>query len=78
VPRYHLPLSGVTQFHADVGWTLGWLAFALVLGLRLTSAPARARQAGYLLLGLVAGSAISSTSPACPPAWSGCTSPPRS
>ncbi|HZC39348.1 MAG TPA: COX15/CtaA family protein, partial [Streptosporangiaceae bacterium] len=54
VPRYHLPLSGVTQFHADVGWTLGWLAFALVLGLRLTSAPARARQAGYLLLGLVA------------------------
>jgi cytochrome c oxidase assembly protein subunit 15 len=54
VPRYHLALSGVTQFHADVGWTLGWLAFALMLGLRLTSAPSRARQAGYWLLGLVA------------------------
>jgi cytochrome c oxidase assembly protein subunit 15 len=53
VPRYHLPLAGVTQFHADIGWTLGWLAFALALGLRLTSAPPRARRAAYLLVALV-------------------------
>jgi cytochrome c oxidase assembly protein subunit 15 len=53
VPRYHLPRVGVTMFHADVGWLLGGAVFALVLGLRLTGAPARVTRLGYLLLGLV-------------------------
>ena len=54
VPRYHLPLQGVTQFHADIGWALGGVVFALVLGLRLTGAPARVTRISYVLLGLVA------------------------
>ena len=33
--RYKLPLEGVTQLHADIGWLLAGLAVALVLGLRL-------------------------------------------
>src|SRR4029077_11786476 len=35
VPRYPLPLEGVTQFHADIGWLLAGLSIALVLVLRL-------------------------------------------
>lgn len=54
VPRYHLPLAGVTQFHADIGWLLGGMVFALALGLRLTGAPARATRTAYWLLGLIA------------------------
>jgi cytochrome c oxidase assembly protein subunit 15 len=54
VPRYHLSLEGITQLHADVGWLLGGVVFALVLGLRLTGAPARATRTAYLLLGLIA------------------------
>jgi len=53
VPRYHLPLTGATQFHADIGWLLGGLVVALVLGLRLTRAPAPAMRLGWLLLGLL-------------------------
>jgi heme a synthase len=53
VPRYHLPLTGVTQFHTDIGWLLGGLVLALVAGLRLTRAPARAMRLGWLLLGLL-------------------------
>ena len=34
VPRYHLPLTGVTQFHSDIGWLLGGLTLPLVVGLR--------------------------------------------
>jgi heme A synthase len=51
--RYQLPLAGVTQLHADIGWLLGGLAIALVVCLRLTGAPARALRLGWLLLGLV-------------------------
>jgi cytochrome c oxidase assembly protein subunit 15 len=58
VPRYHLPLAGVTQFHADVGWTLGWLVFAMALGLRLTGAPRQPRRASYLLLALIGGQGV--------------------
>src|SRR5262249_57004558 len=29
VPRFHLPLAGATQFHADIGWLLGGLALPL-------------------------------------------------
>ena len=53
VPRYHLPLEGVTQLHADIGWMLGTLAAALAVSLQLTGAPARARRLGWALLGLV-------------------------
>ncbi len=53
VPRYHLPLEGVTQLHADIGWMLGTLAVVLAVSLQLTGAPRRARRLGWLLLGLV-------------------------
>jgi heme a synthase len=53
VPRYHLPLTGVTQFHSDIGWLLGGLVAALVLGLRLTRAPVPVMRLGWLLLGLL-------------------------
>jgi heme a synthase len=53
VPRYDLPRTGVTLFHADIGWLLGGAVFALALGLRLTGAPRRATRLGYLLLALI-------------------------
>jgi heme a synthase len=53
VPRYHLPLEGATQLHADIGWMLGTLAAVLAVSLQLTGAPRRARRLGWLLLGLV-------------------------
>jgi cytochrome c oxidase assembly protein subunit 15 len=52
-PRYHLPLTGVTQLHADIGWLLAGLVVALALCLRLTDAPRRAGRLGTLLLVLV-------------------------
>jgi heme A synthase len=54
VARYHLPLEGVTQFHADIGWLLGGLVVALLLGLRLGAAPRGAVRLGWLLAGLLA------------------------
>ena len=53
VPRYHLPLEGVTQLHADIGWMLGTLVAVLAVCLQLTGAPRRVRRLGWLLLGLV-------------------------
>jgi cytochrome c oxidase assembly protein subunit 15 len=53
VARYHLPLAGVTQLHADIGWLLTGLTVALVAGLRLTGAPPRAMRLGWLLTGLI-------------------------
>jgi len=53
VPRYSLPLAAVTQLHADIGWLLGGLVIALVLSLRLGSAPRRAVRLGWLLVGLI-------------------------
>jgi len=50
VPRYKLPLEGVTQLHADIGWLMAGLAVALVLGLRLSGAPPRAVRAGWVML----------------------------
>jgi cytochrome c oxidase assembly protein subunit 15 len=50
VPRYGLPLEGVTQLHADIGWLLAGLSVALVLGLRLSGAPPRAARAGLVML----------------------------
>jgi heme A synthase len=49
-PRYGLPLAGVTQLHADIGWLLTGLSVALVLGLRLSGAPPRAVRAGWVML----------------------------
>jgi cytochrome c oxidase assembly protein subunit 15 len=53
VARYHLPLEGVTQLHADVGWLLGGLMAGLLIGLRLGHAPPRAVRLGWLLLALI-------------------------
>jgi heme A synthase len=53
VARYHLPLTGVTQLHADIGWLLTGLALALVIGLRFGDAPQRATRLGLALLGLI-------------------------
>lgn len=50
VSRYELPLEGVTQLHADIGWLLAGLSVALVLGLRLSAAPPRAVRAGWIML----------------------------
>ncbi|MGH3163925.1 MAG: COX15/CtaA family protein [Streptosporangiaceae bacterium] len=50
VARYHLPLEGVTQLHADIGWLLAGLSIALVLVLRLSGAPRRAVRAGWIVL----------------------------
>ncbi len=54
VARYDLPFGGVAQLHADIGWLLGGLMAALLVGLRLGSAPPRAVRLGWLLLGLIA------------------------
>ena len=54
VARYHLPLEGATQLHADIGWLLAGLMVALLLGLRLAAAPRKAVRLGWLLLGLIA------------------------
>jgi cytochrome c oxidase assembly protein subunit 15 len=53
VARYHLPLAGVTQLHADIGWLLTGLTVALAAGLRLTGAPPRSMRLGWLLIGLI-------------------------
>ncbi len=50
VPRYRLPLEGVTQFHADIGWLLAGLAVAVAAGLRFSGAPPRAVRAGAIML----------------------------
>ncbi len=50
-PRYHVPLEGVTQLHADVGWLLTGLSVALILGLRLSSAPPKTMRAGWIMIG---------------------------
>lgn len=49
-PRYELPLEGVTQLHADIGWLLAGLSVALLLGLRMSGAPPRAVRAGWIML----------------------------
>ena len=49
-PRYKLPLEGVTQLHADIGWLLAGLAVALVVGLRMSGAPPRAERASWVMI----------------------------
>jgi cytochrome c oxidase assembly protein subunit 15 len=58
VPRYHLPLSGVTQLHADIGWLLGGLALGLAAALHLTGAPVRSRRLGLALLALLGSQGV--------------------
>jgi cytochrome c oxidase assembly protein subunit 15 len=53
VPRFHLPLTGVTQLHADIGWLLAGLVIALVVVLRLAGAPRHAVRLSWVLLALI-------------------------
>ena len=50
VPRFHFALENVTQLHADVGWFIGALAVAVVIGLRFSAAPRIAVRYGWLVL----------------------------
>jgi heme a synthase len=50
VPRFHFPLENVTQAHADIGWFIGALAVALVIGLRFSPAPRQAVRFSWLVL----------------------------
>ncbi len=50
VPRFHFPLESVTQLHADIGWFIGALAVAVVIGLRFSAAPRAAVRYGWLVL----------------------------
>ena len=56
-PRFPFAIQQVTQLHADVVWITVGLTFALLLGLRLTNAPAAAtrRAAELLVLELAQG-----------------------
>jgi cytochrome c oxidase assembly protein subunit 15 len=58
VPRYKLPLEGVTQLHADIGWLIAGLAVALALGLRLSGAPPRAVRAGWIVIAAVGSQGV--------------------
>jgi heme a synthase len=50
VPRFHFSLEAVTQLHADIGWFIGALAVALVIGLRYSGAPPRTVRLGWIVL----------------------------
>jgi cytochrome c oxidase assembly protein subunit 15 len=58
VPRFHLSLDAVTQFHADIAWFISATVVALVIGLRYSGAPARARRYSWLMLGGVLAQAV--------------------
>ena len=53
VARYHLPLEGVTQFHADIGWFLGAIAVGTLIGVRFGNAPLRTVRLAWVSLALV-------------------------
>jgi cytochrome c oxidase assembly protein subunit 15 len=50
VPRFGFSLEGVTQLHADIGWFIGAIAVALVIGLRFSDAPRSAVRNGWIVL----------------------------
>jgi cytochrome c oxidase assembly protein subunit 15 len=58
VPRYHLPLTGVTQFHADIGWLLGGLTVATLIAVRAAKPPAIVAGWAWLLFGLILAQGI--------------------
>ena len=51
VPRFHLALENVTQLHADIGWFIGALAVAAVIGLRYAGGSPRTVRLGWIVLG---------------------------
>jgi cytochrome c oxidase assembly protein subunit 15 len=50
VPRFHLSLESVTQLHADIGWFIGALALAVVIGLRFAGGSPRTVRLGWTVL----------------------------
>jgi cytochrome c oxidase assembly protein subunit 15 len=50
VPRFHFSLESVTQLHADIGWFIGALAVALVVGLRFAGGSRRTVRLGWIVL----------------------------
>jgi cytochrome c oxidase assembly protein subunit 15 len=52
-PRYHLPLEGVTQFHADIGWFLFALSVGTLIGVRFGNTPLRTVRLAWLTFGLL-------------------------
>ena len=81
VPRYHLPLTGVTQFHSDIGWLLGGLAVPLVGGAAPDQGAGPGDAAGLGAARPARPAGRGRLHPvlhrACRPAWSGSTSPAR-
>jgi heme a synthase len=51
VPRFHFSLQAVTQLHADIGWFIGALAVAAVIGLRFAGGSPRTVRLGWIVLG---------------------------
>ena len=51
VPRFHFTLQAVTQLHADIGWFIGALAVAAVIGLRYAGGSPRTVRLGWIVLG---------------------------
>jgi cytochrome c oxidase assembly protein subunit 15 len=58
VPRFHFSVENVTQLHADIGWFIGALAVAIVIGLRFSSAPRQAVRLGWLVLAGLGAQAV--------------------
>ncbi|RBQ19010.1 heme A synthase [Spongiactinospora rosea] len=50
--RFDLDIEMVARLHADVVWIVLGLTFALLIALRVSEAPARARRAALILLGV--------------------------
>jgi cytochrome c oxidase assembly protein subunit 15 len=50
VPRFHFSLESVTQLHADIGWFIGALAVALVIGLRYAGGSRQTVRLGWIVL----------------------------
>jgi heme a synthase len=50
VPRFHFSLESVTQLHADIGWFIGALTLALLIGLRYAGASPRTMRLGWIVL----------------------------
>ena len=54
VPRFHFSLESVTQLHADIGWFIGAIAVAVVVGMWFSpGAPRAAKRYGlFVMIGL--------------------------
>jgi cytochrome c oxidase assembly protein subunit 15 len=58
VPRFHFNLESVTQLHADIGWFICALGVALVIMLRFSDAPARAKRLGWVVAGWIVAQGV--------------------